>query len=558
MTANRHDDTMRRIARGGSANLVGSAMSALLALLLTWLVAQGVDPTQAGVYFALTSLFVVLVGVSEFGSDVSMSRFVPHFLVQARRRDARHSVRVGVTLSAVIGSALGLALIVFAAPVAELVVGEGPPDAAVVAMKVMGIALPFAALANLFLSSTRGMYAMVPTVVVDRIGRGAAQVLLAALVISLGHGSLLVEAWTVPYALAIIPAVIWFLSLARQHLAPHEGDLPALPARELRRRYVSFTWPRALTRFLQILLQRADVVLIAILRSPAEAAVYAIATRVIVLGQFAGSSLQEVLAPQLSRLLGRRESATATRVVQTTTNWSIVVTWPLYLLCISTPLVFLEILGGEGYRSGAAALMILAASMLVATASGPADTVLLMVGRSRLSLMNSAIAVLIDLACILLLVPTMGIEGAAVGWGVAIMTRSTLGAVQVRFITGHFPFARSALIAIGSVLLPFLVIPLLIGSRELALSWWTLGLLLLATTMYVILLHRFRGVLQLHALRAILPTIGSRRSQVPATPGGESSESDSGAAAQRSSSDPEAATDWESSAAPSRRNQHGE
>ena len=89
----------------------------------------------------------------------------------------------------------------------------------------------------------------------------------------------------------------------------------------------------------------------------------------------------------------------------------------------------------------------MAVAMMIGVASGPVDTMLLMGGRSSLSLVNSLVALTADLTLCFLLIPRWGILGAAVAWNVAVILRSTLGYFQVRSINGLSPFSRSTLVA---------------------------------------------------------------------------------------------------------------
>ena len=75
---------------------------------------------------------------------------------------------------------------------------------------------------------------------------------------------------------------------------------------------------------------------------------------------------------------------------------------------------------GHSYRAGTPVMIILAASMLVATASGQVDMVLTTTGRSSWSLANGATALAVNVSLDLILIPRYGITGAAIGWAAAI------------------------------------------------------------------------------------------------------------------------------------------
>lgn len=61
-----------------------------------------------------------------------------------------------------------------------------------------------------------------------------------------------------------------------------------------------FTAPRAFAQICQTAFQRADIVLVAALSSPREAAVYTAATRFIVISQLVTQAVQNVMQPAVS------------------------------------------------------------------------------------------------------------------------------------------------------------------------------------------------------------------------------------------------------------------
>ena len=125
--------------------------------------------------------------------------------------------------------------------------------------------------------------------------------------------------------------------------------------------------------------------------------------------------------------------------------------WPFYLVMLVFAPTVLELLFGSGFAQGASALRILSATMLVATACGPIDVVLLMSGRSMLSLANLVIALILNIGLNLLLVPRIGISGAAIAWLAAILSTNLLPLAEVWMILRIQPWSRPWRLACGGV-----------------------------------------------------------------------------------------------------------
>jgi O-antigen/teichoic acid export membrane protein len=93
--------------------------------------------------------------------------------------------------------------------------------------------------------------------------------------------------------------------------------------------------------------------------------------------------------------------------------------------------------------------------MLAVVATGNANTVLNMAHRSHWAAANTGTATVVMLAVDLILVPRIGILGAAIGWSAAMLTDATLGFWQVRLGLGLRSFDVVAVRAGCTVLVAF-------------------------------------------------------------------------------------------------------
>ncbi len=106
---------------------------------------------------------------------------------------------------------------------------------------------------------------------------------------------------------------------------------------------------------------------------------------------------------------------------------------------------------GRDFAGGEVVLVVLAATMLVATAVGPVDVVLLMGGRSSWNLVNTVVALGANLALNVALIPRYGLAGAAVASAVGILLNNLLPLAQVWRSMGLHPFGPGAGVAGGPV-----------------------------------------------------------------------------------------------------------
>ncbi len=110
---------------------------------------------------------------------------------------------------------------------------------------------------------------------------------------------------------------------------------------------------------------------------------------------------------------------------------------------------------GHHYSGGATALAVLSVAMLVATGIGPVDIVLLMGGRSTWNLFNVIVALILNVVISLILIPRIGITGAAVAWAAAILFNNIAPLIEVRAFLKVDPFGRAFPVVAASAALCF-------------------------------------------------------------------------------------------------------
>lgn len=513
MTTSTQQAPLRRLARSSALSLSGSMAAALLGFALAMVLTRSLDARDAGAVFTTTTLVALLVASCLLGADTGLARF----LLRAESVGpgaVRELLRVALVPPLLVAAAVAFTVLSWRDPLAELLLPGVPGGPRL--LQVAALTLPVAVLGELALASTRAWGLFRPTVWIDRLVRPALQLVTVAVVLHLGGGtSAALAVWAAAFAVGTTAAVRSLSQALRtpSWLAP----VPTSPEHDgprAGRAFWRFTAPRGVAGLAQAGVQRADIVLVAVVLSPAHAAVYAVATRFVAVGQLANAAVHQVLQPQFTALLMARDRAGLRGVHGTATAWSVLLVWPLYLVVLCAPLTYLGLFGSatSPYVEGSPVVVVMAGAMLLAVASGPVDTLLLMAGHSGLSMVNAVSALVLDVVLCLVLLPRWGIVGAAVAWAAAVALRSGLGLLQVGLLVRVLPEARllglAALAPIACFLVPGL------GWRAVGGTGTAGWLLVLAagTAGYLLLLHRLRGPLALDLLVAAL------RHRSPPTP----------------------------------------
>jgi O-antigen/teichoic acid export membrane protein len=143
----------------------------------------------------------------------------------------------------------------------------------------------------------------------------------------------------------------------------------------------------------------------------------------------------------------------------------VIATWPAYIaMAVYAPLVMRAF--GPSFERGSGALVVLCVTMLVASACGLVDVVLLMLGKSWLSTANVLLALALNVVLNLVLAPRFGMMGSAWAWCVAILATNVLPLYQVMrwgLHPGGEPLFTSMLLCTVTFGLPMIVTRLVWG-----------------------------------------------------------------------------------------------
>lgn len=440
------------IARGSMAYLVGTAASMVSTLLLVVLVSRNASPSTAGIFFGITSIFLIAELTSRWGTDLSAVYFVSRWRATGDQQLIRPGLRgaIGPLLGLSVAGAIVLAA---AAPWLTRQV-SGDEAASGRQLQLLAAVIPLAVTYHLVLAVIRGLGRMRENVVLEKIARPVLQVVLVALVLAADEPEWLVAAWGLPY---IAVAAAAFTSARRR-----TGDLPRGEALgRVRKSFWRFALTRAPAGAAQIVMQRLDIVLVAAYRGPRDAAIYTAATRFLVVGQFVLQSMDAPLQPRLSAALARFDHATARRLYVTSTTWTVLVGWPIFALAAVMSSGYLSLFG-SGYHTSEATVVVivLAVSMAVATAVGAVDSVIIMSGRTWWSLLITLAAVAVNVVLNIVLIPRFGMVGAAVAWGAAIVGASVASLAFTWRVLGLHPFGRRVLAAAVLAVVSFVALPI--------------------------------------------------------------------------------------------------
>jgi O-antigen/teichoic acid export membrane protein len=403
----------------------------------------------------------------------------------------------------VISSVFAVLLFVYAVPIAHLFTHGHNETHLSSFIRILCPFVPVAALVEVLIAGTRGFDRVWPLATIWSVIMPACRLLLLPLLIASGLGLLAVAyAWSVPIVLGGA-AMLWTLwvFVEREHRTNPSDGAPS-SRRALARTFWLFSAPRAVASVCAMALVWLDVLLVGYIVSLRMAGIYGVANRYLVVVTFALAAAGGTIGPQVSRLLAQDRVEDVRRLYHAATAWVIAIGWPVALVLALFAPFFMRLFGRE-FAAGATALSILALMMLYVSATGNNMVLLVMSGKTSTSLLVGIMTLAINVGANLLLIPHVGINGAAVAWAISLfVSNATITVILYRRLQLHpfgpafLPVAASAVLLVG---LPALVFRLSFGAHILGL----VATAVVGGSAYLFSLWRLRERMELPALSAV-------------------------------------------------------
>ena len=347
----------------------------------------------------------VLSFLTRAGTDMAVLRDVAVEVGEERW----HRIRVPVARSAQIAGVVSLVVAVAIALAADPIRGlfDLPEAKSRWVVEAAAFGLPFLALANVWLSATRGLKIMRYTLYVFWAGQPIVWIILMVVGWQFAETEWMsVLAYSLSWVWAAGMA-FWFWRKESRGWTPaplEAGDL---------KRLFRYAGPRAPAALFSQLLFWTDLFILTNYVSDVEVGLYSAALRAGQILVLFLTSVSLMFSPFVADLHNRGEHERLNKLFKALTRWTLAATIPAFLLLVIAPDSALRVFGSR-FEGGQTALLILLAGQFVNVATGSVGFVLIMVGRTGWDLVVYAASLALNLGLAFWLCPRYGIEGAAI------------------------------------------------------------------------------------------------------------------------------------------------
>lgn len=431
-------DNIAKVAGGAGILLPATLVGTVLLLVHDMMVNGSLSTEDYGLYATCKRVLQIGFLLCFLGLENAVIHFVAKARATGSRESAVRSWQVAQVWSLAFSGALAGLLVLFAHPIAGLF-GQGAeaPEALPWALRVLAICLPLASIRMISTSASQGMLVMWPKAIILWVLWPALNIAgVLGFTVWGGRG---LEGVLWAYDLSMFAGAllgIWSLYRVDSSIFSRQGNS------EVDTRAIwAFAAPLWIYTLVNGIYAWIDQLLLAGMRGMEQAGIYAPVATLAPLFPIGLMALNGIFAPVISGLHARGEHAELQRLYKLVARWSLILGLPVCVGALVAPEMVISI-WPEGRLEAAPALQIVALTMIFPTAVGSVNFMLIMSGNQKAVLWNGIPGIAVNLALAFWLIPELGVKGAAIANGGALIAISVIACIQVKVLLGMLPFSR--------------------------------------------------------------------------------------------------------------------
>jgi O-antigen/teichoic acid export membrane protein len=425
----------RRLAGGA---FIMRVVNAGLGFATHILLARWMGGVEYGIYAYLWVWVLFVGGVGSLGLPVAALKFIPDYTMRGDlaglRGFLRHARMLGLAPSLVAALAGGVALLAF-----RLGDGAGALAPYLPAALFALATLPVYVLMDVQTGIARAYDFADLGLVADYLVRPLLTLVLVAGLAVAGGPSAAGSVMGMTFAAVALTALVQGVVLQRRL----DASIPQGPARAELRRWTEVCAPLLVVAGFILLLGSTDILLLKAFVGPEEIARYFAATKIVAVGSFVAYGVAATSSHRFAAQAVSGDREASAKLAIETVRWTF---WPtlaviLGLTALSKPLLSLF---GPDYAAAWPIVAILSLGLLAQASVGPVDRALAMQDQVGVTARIYGASFAANIALGLVLIPALGLEGAALATALTFAAKSAMLYVSARRRLGLDMFVLTA------------------------------------------------------------------------------------------------------------------
>ncbi len=419
---------LREVTGKASAAFVVKIFASGATFLYNVVLARLLGAEGAGIFFLALTIQTVASVIARLGIDSAFVKFVASNSSSDNWKAVKGVYILGMRI-ALIGSIIVATLLyMLADPLAIYVFKEQPLAAP---LRLMAFGLPAVTTVNLYASLFKGLRRTVASVIILSLGVPLFAIPCSIIIASfLGVNGVVIAHISANFAVSTIALILW--NKALPSLIPKGWHFEV-------KHLMNTALPMFWSSFFQIFSKWSTLFILGALGSSTDVGIFSISSRTAALINFILVAVNSISAPKFAELYRKKNIVEIENVAKSTSLLLTLFSFPILIFFLFAPNFILGWFG-DNFTKGSISIMILAVAQFINVSTGSADTLLMMCGHEKLQRNNIAFNAIANIILSFLLIPFMGINGAAIAAGLTLASQNITAAILVRKQMGLWTF----------------------------------------------------------------------------------------------------------------------
>lgn len=445
-----------KIAKEAGITLTGEIFGGAARYFFVLLLARLAGPQLLGLYSianAITRLFGV-IGLA--GLDRGVMKYVSYNLSLGQSEKANSYIHFALKIGLFTGIFVFIMQILLSSIITENFYSEIPE--LTFYLQLFSLILPFSILGGIAAFSTQGFQRLKYKVLTIQVFQPT---LLIIGILAFYYGSM-EESNLIKYPLLIAEIsgfflIIYFLT----NLAPVR--MSDVFTSTLKSDIIKFSLPLMFVGLLGMFMHWIDILMLGYYLEPEDVGIYQPAARTTGVIRMFLLAFSGIFSPMVSEFFAKGDTKELARIYKLTFRWIFILSLPFLTVCLSRPVEIMNMFG-PNFSIGADVLVLLIIGMMFQALGGLAAGVLVMTERTKLALLNTVFATILNISLNVWLIPNYGLIGAALSTSFTLFSLCITRIIQVWKLVNIQPFQ----IGLWKPIIVFgIILTLSIGSKNL-------------------------------------------------------------------------------------------
>jgi len=437
--------SIKTVAKGAGIFFIALIVSRALGYLTRMIIARYYGPSGYGLVYFGASVAGLLGVICTFGLPFALERFIPEFRVKKQLGKIKGAITGSLKLVLFLSIVSGALLFLFAPQISKIFFGNYTLTNI---LRIFSVYIPFYSVSSIFVFSTRGFKTVKYDVYSLKFGQSFITLIFVLFFVVSGAG---VWGAAMSYTIAVISAATLSFYFLEKRVFPILKT--KIKSKNITRELLKFSAPLMLSRLMWTLVIYIDTIMIGYFLNANQVGIYQAAGPTSQLMMVTTASITALFLPVITDLFSRKKINDLKNVYVAVTKWIFYVNLPFLFIFLLFSRAILNVFFGSEFVSGFLVLSLLSSGYAMLSISDVSSHIINLLKKTKLHFYNNLVSVVLAIILNLLLIPTYGINGAAIATASTLFILSFLRIFEAYYLSKIWPFKPSILKSLLAVVI---------------------------------------------------------------------------------------------------------